>query len=371
MALDTSSDLEPEVNTPQKSTFKKLNYDEFDSPKNGISSSPAGTTFKALDTTEFDSPVKRFPDSILKSALRTVDTSGFESPTDESPTKSLGFKKFGVQSRRPPNTSYVPGDKPPLTQLPTFKSYALEGDLADKAHDIIGRHTNIFDLVPAQIDDDDDNFISQVGRCPMCSKPVDPEELKRCGEMNIRQQEKFCREHQRKDAKEDWSSRGYPDINWDVLDDRISQHHIFIKKLVNGEDSHYRALLDKTVKAGKDRTLLKSESTLTPGYYGTRGLRAISENIMHEFTPLLKKRVVKDRLMAARGVTGFVQSVLVPEVTVLLIMEDMDIVTDEARTILKDSVGIGELVHEEIRDVVTRRVEDSDEDEGEEGEEYI
>jgi hypothetical protein len=92
---------------------------------------------------------------------------------------------------------------------------------------------------------------------------------------------------------------------------------------------------------------------------------------MLEFTPLLKKRVVKDRLMAARGVTGFVQSVLVPEVTVLLIMEDMNIMIDEARTVMKDSIGMGELVHEESRDVVVRRVEDTDdEDWGEESDEY-
>jgi hypothetical protein len=92
---------------------------------------------------------------------------------------------------------------------------------------------------------------------------------------------------------------------------------------------------------------------------------------MLEFTPLLKKRVVKDRLMAARGVTGFVQSVLVPEVTVLLIMEDMNIIIDEARTVMKDSIGMGELIHEEIRDVVVRRVEDTDEEDGGEwSEEY-
>ena len=84
---------------------------------------------------------------------------------------------------------------------------------------------------------------------------------------------------------------------------------------------------------------------------------------MYAFTPLLKKRVVKDRVMAARGVTGFVQSVLVPEVAVLLIMEDMDVDVGEARNILTESSGMGELVNEEIKDVVTRRIADSDEEE--------
>jgi hypothetical protein len=252
----------------------------------------------------------------------------------------------------------------PLTQLPAFKTYSVDGDLAERAQSILGQDRDIIGPISTQFDEELDSM-SQITRCPMCRKPVNAEDLRKRGEMNTRQQEKFCRDHQRKDAKEDWSLKGYPEIDWNILDARISQHHAFIKTLVNGAASHYRTILDETVKAGKDRTLLKSETNLTPGYYGSRGLRAISENIMHEFTPLLKRKVVKDRLMAARGVTGFVQSVLVPEVTVLLIMEDMNVMIDEARRVLKDSVGMGELVNEEIRDVVSRRVEDSEVEEDE------
>jgi hypothetical protein len=202
---------------------------------------------------------------------------------------------------------------------------------------------------------------SKIARCPMCNKPVDAAELKALGQMNIRNQEKFCQSHQRKTAQEDWESGGYPTIDWEHLDNRISKHYSFIQSLVNGQDCHYRQALDETVKAGKDRTLLKSTSNITPGYYGSRGLRAISESIMHKFTPLLKRRAVSDKLMSARGVTGFVQSVLVPEVTVLLIKEDMNVETERAREILKSSVGMGELIHDEIRDVILG-VDDSDED---------
>lgn len=83
---------------------------------------------------------------------------------------------------------------------------------------------------------------------------------------------------------------------------------------------------------------------------------------MHEFTPLLKKMVVKDRLMASRGVAGFVESVIVPEVAVLLIKEDMNVGVGEARDILTDSASLGELIHEEVRDIVKRRIEDSEEE---------
>jgi hypothetical protein len=347
-SLDLDSPVKSNATSPQGPRFKKMDTTQFGTPEKAGRITPLSPIFKKPDTSEFDSPPRSNTGSPLKPTLRKVDTSGLGSP---------------LLSSLPPKTAKPPVEEP-LTQLPAFKKFDVTGDLVGRAHDILGRVKHLPSLVSTQFDDDDIST-SQVSLCPMCRKPVNTEELRKCGEMNTRQQEKFCREHQRKDAKEDWSSKGYPEIDWSVLDARIAVHHAFIKTLVNGADSHYRAILDATVKAGKDRTLLKSETNLTPGYYGSRGLRAISENIMHEFTPLLKRRVVKDRLMAARGVTGFVQSVLVPEVTILLIMDDMNIMIDEARNVLKESMGMGELVNEEIRDVVVRRVEDSDdEDDG-------
>jgi hypothetical protein len=179
----------------------------------------------------------------------------------------------------------------------------------------------------------------------------------------MRQQAKFCLSHQKKTAIETWELEEYPEIQWENLDSRIAKHYAFIKELINGKDSHYRTVLEDTVKAGKDRTLLKSDSNLTPGYYGSRGLTEISESIMRKFTRQLKERAPADPVMAARGFAGFVQSVLVPEVTVLLIMEDMTVDVERAREILIESVAVGELVHEEVKDVVTRRVEDSEDDE--------
>jgi hypothetical protein len=331
---------------------------EFDSPKKSGAELPLKATFRKVDTTEFDSPQKECDETLLK--FRKPENLDFDDSfgQDESPL-------IGAASPSRPPSKISPTEDPPLTQLPAFKKFDMEEDLAEKAHDILEQDKSILRPISTQLDEYDYSR-TQLALCPMCRKPVDPEELRGYGDMNTRQQEKFCRDHQRKDAKEGWSSKGYPEINWHTLDARISKHHSFIESLVGGADSHYRELLNETVKAGKDRNLLKAETNLTPGYYGSRGLRVISENIMHEFTPLLKKRVVQDRLMAARGVTGFVQSVLVPEVTVLLIMEDMDIQAEEAREVLKDSIGMGELVNEEIRDVVVRR-DSEDEDEADDG----
>jgi hypothetical protein len=206
--------------------------------------------------------------------------------------------------------------------------------------------------------------LTQKARCPMCKQYVNPDDLRAFGYMNIKKQEKFCRSHRIKTAEQDWKDNDYPIINWKDLDSRIAKHHSFIKELIKGEDSYYRSLLGDRIEAGQDRTAMTMKTNLTPGYYGTRGLRIISENIMQEFTPLLKKRMVQDRLMSARGFTPYVQAVLVPEVAVKLIMEDMGLDVEEARGILTDSVIVGELLNEEIRDVVRKKVDASDESDG-------
>jgi len=87
----------------------------------------------------------------------------------------------------------------------------------------------------------------------------------------------------------------------------------------------------------------------------------MSENIMRKFSPQLRRIAVKDKLMSARGVSGYVQSVLVPEVAVMLIQEDMTVDTERARSIMRESVVMGDLVNEEIEDVVTRRSGDENE----------
>jgi hypothetical protein len=264
----------------------------------------------------------------------------------------------------PTNSNRDMDKGPPATQFIPFIRYDDDDDVLEGAQELVKK------LKPevsasSLASHSEDVFVDLGPRCPMCNEPVNEEDLKAFGEMNTRKQEKFCRSHQKKKAHTDWGSKGYPDIDWSVLDSRIEEHYVFIKKLIGGASSHYRSLFDERVKSGKDRNLLKSTSNLTPGYYGSRGLRMMSENIMNKFTPLLKERAPKDRLIAARSPTAFVEAVVVPELTVLLIMDDMKVADKEARDILKESSELGDLVNEEIKDVVKKRVENSD-DENEE-----
>ncbi|TAQ89690.1 hypothetical protein B7494_g1962 [Chlorociboria aeruginascens] len=337
---------------------------------------PAFKVSKGFDDSDYESsPQKPLP---LFKASEALDELGFEeSPqkpafksiigldddleSDEETLNDLPDTKPTKRGRgRPPGKKTSP-DEMQATQRPDFKTYMDEFQEEDT--EIL--QTKYRNVLAAETTKNEDS-VQQGPRCPMCNQPVDSEELTAYGAMNTRQQEKFCRSHQKKTARADWASKGYPEIDWNRLETRLAKHHSYIKKLINGASCYYRELLEDAVNTGKDRSLMKMTTDLTPGYYGSRGLRVMSENIMTKFTPILKKRAPMDRLIAARTPIGFVQAVLVPEVVVLLIREDMGVDVDEARQILKDSIGVGELVHEEIRDVVVQKVADSEDDDDDE-----
>jgi hypothetical protein len=343
-------------------------WKNFKRPSVMVDDSPATTPksvkkFKPYARTETPDPEESLPQPVFKKPGISFDDSFEESNLDDS------------QPRLPEqmHTTTV-AEASPATQAPVFKAPAYDFDSDDAletARSILEAENFRRPLASASAivpdDDDNDEFqtMTQRARCPMCGESVDPADLRAFGRMNTRKQEKFCRSHRKTTALQTWDAEEYPTIDWDKLDSRITKHHSFIKKLINGADSHYRERLAETVNAGKNRSLLKSDYNPTPGYYGTRGLRAISENTMRKFTPLLKKRMVVDRLMAARGFTPYVEYVVVPEVAVRLIMEDMNCEVERAREIMSESLGVGELLSEEIKDVVRRtgseEIEDSDE----------
>ncbi|EJT76439.1 hypothetical protein GGTG_06358 [Gaeumannomyces tritici R3-111a-1] len=205
--------------------------------------------------------------------------------------------------------------------------------------------------------------------CPMCDAPIDADLLDGLTAitMSIAKQQKICQLHKRREANAQWKEKGYPTIDWDLLESRFERQHDHLDKVLRAEvDSHYRDVYSRRVDSGKGRTLLTSEKeaggSLTPGYYGFRGARLMSEWLIRRFSASLRKRAVKDRLVAARGHTTYVQSVLVPELAARLVAEDLKIKPEAARDVLRESARLGELVHEELRDVV--RNEPSDGEDG-------
>lgn len=199
-------------------------------------------------------------------------------------------------------------------------------------------------------------------RCPICHEEVDSKLLEKHstrGKMSVRQQTAFCRLHKRLSAEAAGAEKGYPNIDWETLDSRCSAYQSFLQNILEGrQTSHYRKVLKERVDSGKNRTLLTSQDNLTPGYYGPRGLQVMTEFIMSALSDVIRRRAVEDKLISARSYTGYVQTVLVPELAVRLIMEDMSVTGERAREVLDESVEIGELLYEEARDVV--RIEDNE-----------
>ncbi|KAH8891916.1 hypothetical protein GQ53DRAFT_625010, partial [Thozetella sp. PMI_491] len=191
--------------------------------------------------------------------------------------------------------------------------------------------------------------------CPMCHEPVAQDILdeykRKHPRMTIAQQRKFCDLHIEVSAQKTWLEKGYPDIDWSAMETRISKHRNFLQSILRGAQSHYTDVFNHKVQAGMDKTTVKSEKSLTPGYYGPRGLRVMTDSIMEHFTQLLLERSREDRLIAARGRVAYVQSVLVPEVAIKLIMEDMDVDEAAARIILTDSASLGDVLNEEAEDI--------------------
>lgn len=59
--------------------------------------------------------------------------------------------------------------------------------------------------------------------------------------------------------------------------------------------------------------------------------------------------------MKAAGASGYVQGVLVPELTVMLVKEDMGVNDKDALKVMKESMWIGDLLNETPNDIVKIR----------------
>jgi len=97
-----------------------------------------------------------------------------------------------------------------------------------------------------------------------------------------------------------------------------------------------------------------------PGYYGPRGSELISEIVMKKLGNRIRnKESLLESLKFCGGVMGYISAVIVPEVGTLLIMEDMGVERDEAKTVMRDSVPYGNVINASI-DVISSDEEGDD-----------
>ncbi|KAK4100599.1 hypothetical protein N658DRAFT_497043 [Parathielavia hyrcaniae] len=310
---------------------------------------------------DFSSPARKF---------RAIPGGDFDSPTKSTPARKKRLK--------------IPGDDGGNDEESQMLAFRIPDELPD-SFIANGNETREFasspladpsnspnalrDSISSPLTDLDSPEPDPDPVCPLCRRVVDKAQLDEYKKNNPRgrvaSMRRFCEGHRRRSARETWVLRGYPDIDWQEFDERIAQHYPFVRKLLEeaGEEeelssSHYRRLFGEMVRAGRNKSLLTSDVNLTPGYYGFRGLRAMTENLVTEFGPLLLKRSREDRLVSARGSTMYLQMVVVPELAVRLITEDMGVGEGEAREILAESTEVGELLNDEIPDVVASSSDD-------------
>ncbi|KAK4156898.1 RTC4-like domain-containing protein [Chaetomidium leptoderma] len=338
-SLTRKSKPPPKESTPSEDEDPdryKLNLPPSPSEAGEDPLSPA-RKFKAIPDSDFDSPVKSSP--VRKKRLIMPDDDGLVLSGDgEDPE----------ESQRP--VFSIPDELPDFGLSPT----ADMPTAPDRLRCATSPLTDLESADPTPV-------------CPLCRKEVERTHLDEFNanhpRITVANMRKFCEQHKRRSARETWTRRGYPDIDWHGLDGRMARHYGQLARILeDGAPSHYGDAFRGAVRAGRNRTLLHSDANLTPGYYGLRGLRAMTENLIGEFSSSLRKRALEDRLVSARGHTAYLQSVLVPELAVRLIMEDMSVGEEEARVILTESSGVGELLNDEIADVVLEDDDDDDDD---------
>lgn len=222
--------------------------------------------------------------------------------------------------------------------------------------------------------------------CPLCHSPLDQHTywaFWKGRDKTVKNQALFCHTHRAATARAAYASEGYPPIDWALLPARIKAHRMALFKILNDETpSRFRALYAPLALTGKAaavpskrtdlppslRAQLDShaldDAAVYPGYYGARGRRLITENVMSLLHTEIKRS--SDAVVQTSGPASFVQAVMVPEVAVRLIMEDLRCDGEQAEEVRERTYEMGVLLHEEVEDEVFVGEEDEEEEGGNE-----
>nr|RBQ93406.1 hypothetical protein FVER53263_01394 [Fusarium verticillioides] len=347
--------------TEEKPTFKPVSQESFSSPtKSEVSLRPAprddlGTPKKKGNTET--KPTSRGP-STTPTKSHVVLTTTRLSQNSQSGSCSPSQNRIGVWKPVAIPKKQKDQPKTPEYKPPTFVAPAeIDGmqtsnsDIGSTSSPVLSDLDELSDTetISEEPLTDKNSLEDRMTKCPWCGDLVSEQALKDYSKgrrLNVLMQTRFCAKHKKETALDTWRERGYPHVDWSRLEGRLDDHRAYLTKIVNGKQSFFRDILAEKIETGQARSL-KKEGNLNPGYYGPRGCKLMCDYLVEEFGESLKENATKDRVIAGRGSAAFIQSVLVAELAVQLIMEDMDVSASEAREIMEESKAIGELIHEE------------------------
>ncbi|GLA43208.1 hypothetical protein AnigIFM63309_000936 [Aspergillus niger] len=301
---------------------------------------------------------------------------------DESKIMSNGSKKKGKEFKVPRDIEDEASPARASSPKPEFK----QPPPMPEPNDMISSssHATSSALDAAVFDDDDSSvgtplstasssFMDELSRygeaalldepavCPWCKAPVDPGELLRFRaqpKQRMREQRQFCDSHKQSSAEQEWREKGYPEIDWDTFDERISRHFADLETIMVPESaSFYRNSLDTALKTGQAKNFRLSLDgdgleKISCGYYGTRGAGKMLQAITARYGRKLRRLAADDQIVKMAGPVGYAQAVLVPELAVRLVKEDMGVNEETARQILRETIDLGEKVNFALNDEV-------------------
>ncbi|KAL2376418.1 hypothetical protein RJZ90_007531, partial [Blastomyces dermatitidis] len=186
--------------------------------------------------------------------------------------------------------------------------------------------------------------------CPVCNSVVEVEASSAFdaanNRMGVREQLRFCEKHRKETARREWSRLRYPIIAWDRLDDRLTQFHPRLRRILDdsGYRSRYKSVVHKKVRK-HGRKILSWSILHSTGYYGLRGHEILSAHVVSHFKDAIDSLAGIDSVASKYGTVVYAQEVLVPELLEMLVQEDMGVDAKGARWILKESNKIGNLLN--------------------------
>lgn len=161
----------------------------------------------------------------------------------------------------------------------------------------------------------------------------------------------FCQRHKEQEAETQRSAKRYPTIDWSTMSERMTKHNSRIEAILERrEHSYYRDLVDENVASGQNRNAFcavegSGQAHAVPGYYGSKGAQVMQEHILETFSTRIRRLASTDKAIPRTGPAGYVQTVLAPELAVLLVMEDFaGIDAEKARAIIVGSNEVGHLL---------------------------
>lgn len=203
--------------------------------------------------------------------------------------------------------------------------------------------------------------------CPFCYKVL-PDSFTESPPTASRARVAFCQRHENAEILEMGKLKQYPSsFDTKHLRSRIQRLFPEIRQVIKSPTESEFLALQRTKTSRKNVAApmiqMKLMEDSQPGYYGPQGAELISQMMMEKFGDTIRRR---DKLFSALkfcgGVTGYVSTVLVPEVGVRLIMEDMHADWEKAKEIRKESVEYGAVSNAsvEISDDEDEDEDDSD-----------